>query len=142
MNMRCVQVSAILLFALSGFQQQAASLPASTILITAGEDAMLQCPLLDGSNGTTASLAPGPATLSWYRKAAGHRPTLLLSLSPANGSIVRYGDGVSPDKVSAAANGSLLLRGSELSDSAVYYCCVSHGSEQNKDPKHLNLRQN
>ncbi|MEQ2220958.1 hypothetical protein ILYODFUR_010859 [Ilyodon furcidens] len=88
MNMRCVQVSAILLFALSGFQQQAAPLPASTILVRAGEDAVLQCPLLDGSNGTTASLAPGPATLSWYRKAAGHRPTLLLSLTPANGSIV------------------------------------------------------
>ncbi|XP_035996691.1 secreted immunoglobulin domain 1 [Fundulus heteroclitus] len=134
MEMKAVQVSVVLLFALSGVQQQAAALPASTLLVRVGEDATLQCPLLDASNGT------GPATLSWYRKATGHGPTLLVSISPANGSTLRYGDGVSPDKVSAAANGSLLLRGSEQSDSAVYYCGVSNGSEHGKDPKAIKPR--
>lgn len=115
-------------FCSSGFR--VATLP--TVLVGVGEDATLHCPLLDGSNGT--SDPADPATISWYRKAAGNGPTLLLSLSPANGSVVRYGDGVSPQKVSAAANGSLVLHGSEQSDSAVYYCGVSHGSEQNKNP--------
>ncbi|XP_038142034.1 secreted immunoglobulin domain 1 [Cyprinodon tularosa] len=133
MKMLYVQLSVILLFNLRGLQQQAATLPESTILVGVGEDAVLQCPLLDRYNGTTASPTAGLATLSWYRKTAGHRPTLLLSLSPVNGSIVRYGDGVSPDKVSAAANGSLLLRGSEQTDSAVYYCGISHGSENGKN---------
>ncbi|XP_054911411.1 secreted immunoglobulin domain 1 [Poeciliopsis prolifica] len=127
MKMRRLQV-VVFLLALSGFR--VASLPA--VLVGLGEDATLHCPLLDGSNGTGDSA--DPATLSWYRKATGRGPTLLLSLSPANGSAVRYGDGVNPQKVTAAANGSLVLRRSERSDSAVYYCGVSHGSEQNKNP--------
>lgn len=103
---------------------------------------MLQCPLLDGSNKTTASPRTVPATISWYRKEAGQGPMMLVSLSNANGSIVKYGDGVSPDKVSAAANGSLLLRASEESDSAVYYCGISHGSALGKNSTLQKLREN
>ncbi|XP_037553730.1 immunoglobulin lambda-1 light chain-like [Nematolebias whitei] len=122
--MDSVLVSVILL-ALSGVQQPSAAPPAPTVHVRAGEDATLQCPLLDGSNITAVDPPAGPSTVSWYRKAAGQGPELLVSFSSANGS-VRYGGGVGPDKVSAAADGALLLRGSDRSDSAVYYCGLSH----------------
>ena len=105
-------------------------MPTSTVWVRVGEDARLQCPLLEVSDTTAASLeapAAAPTMVSWYRKLAGQGPELLLSLRSLNGSHVKYGDGVRPEKVWAAADGSLLLRGSEQSDSAVYYCGVSRG---------------
>ncbi|XP_054591593.1 secreted immunoglobulin domain 1 [Nothobranchius furzeri] len=125
----------VILLHFSGFQQIAEGM--QTIKVRSGEDAMLQCPLLDGSNATTANhmVSPsGPSTVSWYRKAAGHAPELLVSFRPADGSNIKYGTAVGPDKVSAAADGSLLLRHSEQSDTAVYYCGISQGSEQKMDP--------
>ncbi|XP_070764949.1 secreted immunoglobulin domain 1 [Enoplosus armatus] len=117
----------VVLLSLSGFQwgRHATALPASTVQVRVGEDTTLQCPLLDASNVSS--------TLSWYRKAAGQSPQLLLTFKSTNTSNVKYGSGVGPDKVSAAADGSLLLRGSQQSDSAVYYCGISWGDEQ-KNP--------
>ncbi|XP_044055937.1 secreted immunoglobulin domain 1 [Siniperca chuatsi] len=121
----------VILLSLSGFrgERRATALPAPTVQVRAGEDATLQCPLLDASN---ASSAAAPSTLSWYRKAAGQSPQLLLSFRSTNASSVKYGSGVGPDKVSAAADGSLLLRGSQRSDAAVYYCAISRGGRQKK----------
>lgn len=95
------------------------SLLASTVQVKAGEDAILQCPLMNGSNGVLS-------TLSWYRQAAGRGPELLLSLRTIYSSDVKFGSGFGPDKVSAGANGSLLLSTPQLSDTAVYYCSLSH----------------
>lgn len=111
-----------------GSQQRVTSLPSSTVQVRLGDDATLQCPLLDASDTTAA-----PSTLSWYRKAAGQGPQLLLSFRSTNSSNMKYGTGVDPEKVSAAADGSLLLRGSQRSDSAVYYCSRSRGDEPRKD---------
>ncbi|XP_039984082.1 secreted immunoglobulin domain 1 [Xiphias gladius] len=112
----------LILVSLSGFRwgHPAAAPPAATVEVRVGEDATLHCPLLDQSNAASA-------TLSWYKKAAGRGPQLLLTMRSADSSHVKYGSGVRPDKVSAAADGSLLLRRSEQSDSAVYYCAVSQG---------------
>lgn len=96
-----------------------ASLLASTMQVKAGEDAILQCPLMNGSYGV-------PSILSWYRQAAGRRPELLLSLRTSYSSDVRFGSGFGPDKVAAGANGSLLLSTPQLSDTAVYYCSLTH----------------
>uniref|UniRef100_A0A8D3B3Q7 Ig-like domain-containing protein n=1 Tax=Scophthalmus maximus TaxID=52904 RepID=A0A8D3B3Q7_SCOMX len=89
-----------------------------------GEEATLRCPLLAGAALT------GSASLSWYRKRAGRSPELLLTLSSSQ---VRRGADVQPDKVSAAADGSLRLRRLELSDTAAYYCSVTEGAEQQKE---------
>ncbi|XP_051231634.1 secreted immunoglobulin domain 1 [Dicentrarchus labrax] len=113
----------VILLSAAGFQQRAATLPAPTVQVRVGEDATLQCPLLDPSDGTRS-------TLSWYRKAAGQGPQLLLSVRSSNSSNLKYGSGIDPDKVSAAADGSLLLHGSQRSDAAVYYCGISQGGEQ------------
>lgn len=115
-------------------EQHAAALPASTVQVRVGEDATLQCPLLDASNATTtpAATAAVPSTLSWYRKAAGQSPQLLLTFRSHNTSDVKYGSGVDPDKVSAAADGSLMVLGSQQSDSAVYYCGITQGDKQRK----------
>lgn len=115
-------------FCVEGFQQHVTGLPSSTVQVRVGDDATLQCPLLDASNTTAA-----PSTLSWYRKAAGQGPQMLLSFRSTNSSNMKYGTGVDPEKVSAAADGSLLLRGSQRSDSAVYYCSMSRGHELKKD---------
>ncbi|XP_061594989.1 secreted immunoglobulin domain 1 [Cololabis saira] len=126
----------LVLLTLSALRPGAAAV-ASTVRVRAGEDATLHCPLLDGS-GASGAPAAGPTTISWYRKAPGRGPELLLSLASTNGSQLRYGDGVHPGKVSATAGGSLLLlRGSEQSDAAVYYCGVSHGSDHKRglDPE-------
>lgn len=95
-----------------------ASLLASTVQVKAGEDAILQCPLMNGSYDVLSSL-------SWYRQVAGGRPELLLSLRTSYNSDVRFGSGFGPDKVAAGANGSLLLSTPQLSDTAVYYCSLS-----------------
>ncbi|XP_040896744.1 secreted immunoglobulin domain 1 [Toxotes jaculatrix] len=133
----------LILVSLSGFrwEHQAAALTDSTIQVRVGEDATLRCPLLDKSNASTIAVnstitvLPVFFNLSWYKKAAGQGPQLLLSVRSTDSSDVKYGSGVGPDKVSAAADGSLLLRRSELSDSAVYYCGISQGEEpQNKPP--------
>uniref|UniRef100_A0A3Q4AYL2 Ig-like domain-containing protein n=1 Tax=Mola mola TaxID=94237 RepID=A0A3Q4AYL2_MOLML len=99
---------------LSETWRPAAAPLASTVQVRVGEDATLQCPLLD---------IPAGAVLSWYRRAVGHGPELLLSIRSTG--LVTHGPGVGPDKVSAAADGSLLLRASQRSDAAVYYCSVS-----------------
>ncbi|XP_041862922.1 secreted immunoglobulin domain 1 [Melanotaenia boesemani] len=132
MMMMVSTVVCVLFLALSGFQQHVATWPAPTVQVRVGENVSLQCPLLDSSNSTMATSTSdeaAPATLSWYRKTAGLGPMLLLSLMPSNGSHVKYGNGIDPEKVSATANGSLLLQGSKESDSGVYYCGISYGSE-------------
>ncbi|XP_056234967.1 secreted immunoglobulin domain 1 isoform X2 [Seriola aureovittata] len=118
----------LILVSLSGFWwgHQSAALPASSVQVRVGEDATLPCPLLD--NATTAA-PPAYSTLSWYRKVTGGSPQLLLTIRSTNSSNVTFGSGVGPDKVSATADGSLLLRRSEHSDSAVYYCGISQGKE-------------
>ncbi|XP_050923755.1 secreted immunoglobulin domain 1 [Lates calcarifer] len=134
--------SCLILVSLCGlcWEHRAAALPASTVQVRVGEDATLHCPLLDTStttsttstmtvNTTTSSAPSTSSNLSWYRKAAGQSPQLLLTMRSAGGSRVKYGSGVRPDKVSAAADGSLLLRRSEQSDAAVYYCGLSQGPE-------------
>ncbi|KAF3690536.1 Immunoglobulin kappa variable 4-1 [Channa argus] len=125
----------LILVSLSGFQWKpyGAALPASTVQVKVGEDATLHCPLLDNSTITNTTSAPNASsTLSWYRKAAGQSPQLLITFRAADNSNVRYGSSVGPDKVSPAANGSLLLHGSEQKDSAVYYCGISQGDNANK----------
>ncbi|XP_074493070.1 secreted immunoglobulin domain 1 [Sebastes fasciatus] len=88
------------------------------------------------SNASTAnaSTANASTTLSWYRQAAGQRPELLLSFRSTNASQVKYGAGVGPNKVSAASDGSLLLHDFKRNDSAVYYCSITQGDEQKKNP--------
>ncbi|XP_071396941.1 uncharacterized protein [Centroberyx affinis] len=102
-------------------------MPAETVRVRAGGDATLTCPLPAG----------GASTLSWYQQAAGRSPRLVLNYRSTRGPTVTYGSGFSPGKFSAGADGSLLLRGSEESDSAVYYCGVS----QFRDPKKEAARQ-
>ncbi|XP_060889955.1 secreted immunoglobulin domain 1 [Labrus mixtus] len=111
------------------------ALPASTLHVRVGDEVTLHCPLLDTDNTTTAAPAllspapPGPApfTISWYRKRTGQRPQLLLSFRSTNRSDVKYGAGIRPDRVSAAADGMLRMLGSQQSDAAVYYCGISQG---------------
>ncbi|GAA6226267.1 secreted immunoglobulin domain 1 [Lates japonicus] len=130
-------LSCLILVSLCGlcWEHRVAALPASTVQVRVGEDATLHCPLLDTStttmtvNATTSSALSTSSNLSWYRKAAGQSPQLLFSMRSSGGSRVKYGSGVRPDKVSAAADGSLLLRRSEQSDAAVYYCGLSRGQE-------------
>uniref|UniRef100_A0A0F8C8A7 Survival motor neuron protein n=1 Tax=Larimichthys crocea TaxID=215358 RepID=A0A0F8C8A7_LARCR len=86
-------------------------------MVRLGQDATLRCPLL----------ASNASTLSWYRKAVGRGPELVLSVRSSRSPPVRFGSGLGPEKVSAAADGSLVLLGSQRSDSAVYYCGVSYG---------------
>ncbi|XP_078101040.1 uncharacterized protein LOC144513739 [Sander vitreus] len=97
----------------------------SGVLVRVGENVTLRCPLLDAAD------APPPCsrkwTVSWYRKCAGRRLQLLLSVRCAAAFDVAYGAGLSPEKVSAAADGSLLLTNSSQSDSAVYYCSMTQG---------------
>ena len=104
-------------------------LPASTIRVGVGENVTLQCPLLDDLSATAST---PPSIISWYRKAAGQGPKMLLTLMFSDRIRVKYGDGVHAEKVSASADGSLLLRGSEKRDSAVYYCGISRGSDREK----------
>ncbi|XP_071328958.1 secreted immunoglobulin domain 1 [Trachinotus anak] len=126
----------LILVSLSGFRwgHQASALPASTVQVRVGEDATLQCSLLDNSDATTTAAPPAASSLSWYRKVAGRSPQLLLTMKSSNSSLVKFGSGVGPEKVSAAADGSLLLRRSEHSDSAVYYCGISVGDGQRHKP--------
>ncbi|XP_047443961.1 secreted immunoglobulin domain 1 [Mugil cephalus] len=118
-----------LVLALSGLQLHATASPASTVQVRAGQDAVLQCPLLDASTTTSATTSTRASTLSWYRKAAGGGPQLLVTLGFMTGFVQKYGDGVGPEKISAAANGSLTLRNLDQNDSADYYCGISRGSE-------------
>ncbi|XP_070688736.1 secreted immunoglobulin domain 1 isoform X2 [Pempheris klunzingeri] len=108
-------------------EQGAAAPPYPTVQVRVGEDVTLQCPLL-------AAPPVAPSVLSWYRQTAGRRPQLLLSFRTADPSHARYGAGVRPLKVSAAADGSLLLRGSQRSDAAVYYCGISQGGGRKDGP--------
>ncbi|XP_074383838.1 Ig kappa chain V-III region PC 2485/PC 4039 [Oreochromis niloticus] len=128
----------VILLALSGLQNHAAVDPSSTIQVRLGENATLQCPLLDTSNFTvlTTTTAPtAPTTLSWYRKAPGQGPQLLVSLKSMDRLKVKYGNGVPRSKVSIAADGSLVVQGSKQSDSAVYYCGISRGDDRKKEPR-------
>lgn len=127
-NIKCIVISLCCSKGLWG-EQRAASLLASTVQVRVGEDATLQCPLLDASDANPPAV---PSTLSWYRMAAGRGPELLLSIRTSSSSNVKFGSGVGPDKVLAAADGSLLLRAPQRSDSAVYYCGISQGDEQQK----------
>ncbi|KAK1896782.1 T cell receptor beta variable 11-1 [Dissostichus eleginoides] len=147
----------LILLSVRGFlwQQHVSALQASTVQVRYGEDAILQCPLMDAfsnvsSNTFASSSASSNAssnasssasssvsfsassTLSWYRKAAGRSPELLLSFRSSDVSNVTYGPGVSPDKVSASVDGSLLLHDSRLNDSAVYYCGLTRGEEKKR----------
>ncbi|KAM3619683.1 uncharacterized protein V6R79_011911 [Siganus canaliculatus] len=137
----------LILVALSGFwcEQPVAALTTPTVQMKVGEEANLQCPLLDASitttNITTVYITTANITinvtlltLSWYRKTAEHGPEMLLSFRVANSSHVKYGIGISPQKVSAKADGSLLLHSLQHNDSAVYYCGISQGDGQ-KDNK-------
>ncbi|KAM8875649.1 uncharacterized protein AB9W97_016321 [Spinachia spinachia] len=120
----------LILLSFSSFRWElhaAAALPASSVLVRAGEDATLQCPLLDAS--TSASSTNASSTLSWYRTAEGRRPELLLAFESTNASDVKYGAAMGPGKVSAKADGSLLLLNATRDDSAVYYCAVTQGGE-------------
>ncbi|XP_069578535.1 secreted immunoglobulin domain 1 [Brachyistius frenatus] len=118
-----------LVFALSGFCCCVVAPPPPTVQVRVGEDAVLQCPLLAVSNVSSI-----PSVLSWYRTVPGRRPELLLSVRSSAGSALTYGDGLGPHKVSPAAGGSLLLRRSERSDSAVYYCGISRGDGRQDGP--------
>ncbi|TDH09029.1 hypothetical protein EPR50_G00103950 [Perca flavescens] len=104
--------------------------PASGVLVRVGENATLRCPLLD------AAEAPPPSsrkwTVSWYRKWAGRPPQLLLSFRLTAVSNVTYGAGFGPEKVSAAADSSLLLTDSTHGDSAFYYCSMTQGEAGGK----------
>ncbi|KAM4547897.1 secreted immunoglobulin domain 1 [Odontesthes bonariensis] len=119
----------VILLALSGFQQLAAVPPASTVRVGVGENVTLRCPLLDDLSATAST---PPSVISWYSKAAGQGPRMLLTLMTSDRLRVKYGDGVRADKMSAAADGSLLLLGSEERDSAVYYCGRSRGAGREK----------
>ncbi|KAM3876300.1 secreted immunoglobulin domain 1 [Diretmus argenteus] len=95
-----------------GSDRRVAMLP-DTLKVKVGDDATLQCPLMDSSR---------LATVSWYRQTAGRSPLLVLSYHLTNTSAVTYGPGVHPNKFTARVDGSLLLHGSEESDSALYFC--------------------
>ncbi|XP_029904665.1 proline-rich protein 36-like [Myripristis murdjan] len=134
----CVHVSSGKSIALSGFwlESHAAVLPPDTLRVTPGDDATLRCPLLAGpapayNPAHTPGSGPAPVLVSWYRQRAGRGPGLILSFRLANVSAARYGVDFGPDKVRGGANGSLLLRGSQQSDAAVYYCGLS-GEEPEK----------
>nr|XP_046248471.1 secreted immunoglobulin domain 1 [Scatophagus argus] len=109
-------------------RHDAAALLVSTMRVRVGEDATLHCPLLAASNATTNTTVP--STLSWYKRTAEQGPQMLLSIRSNDSSNVKYGSGFSPEKVSATANGSLLLHASQRSDSAIYYCGITHGDER------------
>ncbi|XP_034562101.1 secreted immunoglobulin domain 1 [Notolabrus celidotus] len=120
-------------------EQHVSTLPTSTVHVRAGEDITLHCPLLDVSNATNStstaappgSTSPGNAssTISWYRQAAGQGPVMLLSVR-SNDSVLKYGAGISPDKVSTGSDGSLRLHSSQHSDTAFYYCGISLGGDK------------
>ncbi|KAM7388153.1 hypothetical protein PAMP_024351 [Pampus punctatissimus] len=114
----------VLLLSLSAFRWERCTATLA-VQVRVGEDVTLQCPLLVSSS---TSLSP-PSTLSWYRKAAGLSPQLLLSFRTTGTPNVTFGSGVCPEKLSVSSDGSLLLRDSKQSDSAVYYCGVTHGQE-------------
>ncbi|XP_068175848.1 secreted immunoglobulin domain 1 isoform X3 [Antennarius striatus] len=61
--------------------------PASTVKVRVGEDATLQCPLLDANSPSSRA---DPPTISWYRVAPGQSPQLLLSIRSTD---VRPGPG-------------------------------------------------
>ncbi|XP_041647274.1 secreted immunoglobulin domain 1 [Cheilinus undulatus] len=115
--------------------QHVPALPASTLHVRVGENITLHCPLLNTTNTTATTAAPpdlslhglAPSTISWYRKPEGQGPQLLLSFRSTNRSEVTYGTGICSDKISAAANGSLRLHGSQSNDTGVYFCGVSQG---------------
>lgn len=88
-----------------------------------GEDVSLRCPLLETSSGT----------LSWYRKVPGRSPELLLSTRGSSG--VRFGPGFGPDRVQAAADGSLVLAAAQRSDSGLYFCSFSPRVQQQEDER-------
>ncbi|KAM7409791.1 hypothetical protein PAMA_001334 [Pampus argenteus] len=110
----------VLLLSLSG-----CCIATLAVQVRVGDDVTLQCPLM-------VSSSTSPSTLSWYRKAAGLSPQLLLSFRTTDTSNVTFGSRVCPEKLSVSSDGSLLLRDSKQSDSAIYYCGVSHGQEQKK----------
>ncbi|XP_039667389.1 secreted immunoglobulin domain 1 [Perca fluviatilis] len=99
--------------------------PAPGVLVRVGENATLRCPLLDAAEAPPQEAAKW--TVSWYRKWAGRPPQLLLSFRLTAASNVTYGAGLGPEKVSAAADSSLLLTDSTHGDSAFYYCSMTQG---------------
>lgn len=102
----------------------------STVQVKVGQDATLQCPLLEASD---ANPIAGFSILSWYRKTAGGGPELLLSIRASGSFNMTFGSGFGPNKVSAAADGSLLLLAFQRRDSAVYFCSISQGDKNQRD---------
>lgn len=128
----CLLVVFYFFFLSLGFQQHVLTMPTSTLWVRPGENATLYCPLLDTLHRNKSS--PTASTISWYRTAAGQGPQMLLTVMPSNTPNVTYGAGVCPGKVSVGVNGSLLLRGFQQNDSAVYFCGMSQGSKPEKKP--------
>lgn len=88
--------------------------------VRVGGDVTLQCPLL-----FTAG-----KTLSWYRMLSGQGPELVLSIRFR--SDLKFGPNFGPDRVWMSADGSLLLRAAQRSDSGFYFCSVALKDEQEK----------
>lgn len=120
------------MYCLKGLQgeQCVPPLMVPTVQVKVGEDATLQCPLLDAFD---ANPNAGFSILSWYRKTAGGGPELLLSIRASGSPNMTFGLGFGPDKVSAAADGSLLLLAFQRRDSAVYFCSISQGGKHRRD---------
>ncbi|XP_068175849.1 secreted immunoglobulin domain 1 isoform X4 [Antennarius striatus] len=98
--------------------------PASTVKVRVGEDATLQCPLLDANSPSSRA---DPPTISWYRVAPGQSPQLLLSIRSTD---VRPGPGGEAGRFTGGPDGSMRLSASRRSDSAVYYCSITEGRQQ------------
>lgn len=88
--------------------------------VSVGGDVTLQCPLL---------LTAG-RTLSWYRMLSGQGPELVLSARSR--SDLKFGPSFGPERVWMAADGSLVLRAAERSDTGVYFCSVAPRDEPKK----------
>lgn len=88
------------------------------MVVRAGEDVSLHCPLLEASSGT----------LSWYRKLPGQAPELILSTRSS--SDVRFGSSFGPDRVWTAAGGALVLHAAQRGDSGLYFCSISPRHQQ------------
>lgn len=106
----------------------AAAQPGSTVQVRAGQQAaVLRCPLLPAPAGD-------PYTLSWYRQVGeGRSPQLLVSVrwaGSAGGSEVSFGPGFGTERVAAAQDGSLRISAPQWSDTAIYFCSLSLGGEQ------------
>lgn len=106
-----------------------------TVQVRPSQVAVLHCPLLVTSGGTSSSFPSSSSsfsTLSWYRQVwEGQSPELLLSLRTGpSGSQVQLGPGFGSKQMTATADGSLQLSAPQRSDTAVYFCSLSLGMEE------------